>query len=242
MQLIWGQYLFPINGASTTSHAEAVFSSSGRPLRYIIKVGVTAYLEGDGPIELSIQENLLRAALAIPYQDLTLMIDNGLASSTQLLNATSVSGVRVVSGPDFNNEAKDGEYVTQRTARFEVAGEYLIPGAVNVLVSFTESVSVNGTGGPDRSWRLPINGPPIRQVITPFTLITATQSGAAVGHTSRPEPPPPLWPDFLVYPRVNRTETTPEPHGRAWLNWPIKWSYTFEANQPLAALPNLPPM
>jgi hypothetical protein len=242
MQLFWGQYRFPINGASTTSKAEATFSASGRPLRYIIKVGVLAYLDGDGPADLSFQENALRAALAIPYQDLILKLDTGQASSTQLLNATSVSGVRVVSGPDFTNDAKDSEYVTQRTARFEVAAEYLIRGTENALVSFTESVTVTGNGGPDRNWRFPINGPPIRQVVTPYSLITASQSGTAVGHTTRPVPPPPLWPDYLVNPRHSHTKSTPEPHGRAWLNWPVKWSYSFESDVPLVAMANLPPM
>ena len=242
MQLFWGRYAFPVNGASTTSKAETAFSASGRPLRYIIKISVMAYLDGNGQSDLSSQETQLRAALAIPYQDLILKRDDGQPSSTQLLNASSVSGVRVISGPDFTNEARDSEYVTQRTVRFEVGGEYLIRGTENALVSFTETVNMSGDGGPNRHWRFPINGPPIRQVVTPYSLITASQSGSAVGHTRRPVPPAPLWPDYLVHPRQTQTQTTPEPHGRAWLNWPVQWSYSFEADVPLVALANLPPM
>lgn len=242
MQLYWGGYGFPVNACEVTSTTRTEFSAFGRPLRYRVAYDVVAVVDGSGQDDLTSVEIALRTALATPYQDLVLRTDTGRVSSASILNRSSVTGCRVVAGPDFR-EAQGAEFVTRRTASFTVEAEYLIPGTANAVVNFTETVSIQGNGGPDRFWRFPLNAVPIRQQLTPYSLVRATQSGMAVGHTKRPTRPDPIWPQFVVNPADNKSFDQPESKGQAYLNWPIHWSYTFEVGGlPLVGFPNLPPL
>jgi hypothetical protein len=241
MQAVYGRYFFPSDAAEVTSRTETEFSYSGRPIRYRVTYSINVTLLADGQTALSVQENLLRDALSIPYQDFSLLTDAGQPSSATLLNRNSATGVRLVSGPDFK-EAQAAEFVNRRTAEFELAAEYIIKGAENAVVSWTESVSIVGDGGPRRFWRFPMNADPIRQVLAKRSLVRATQSGSAVGHTRPPPRPLPIWPDFKVSEGQGKVDDTPDPKGRAYLNWPVKWSYAFESGFPLVGLPSLPPV
>lgn len=243
MRLWYGSYGLPLNGASTTSDVRTEFSYSGRPLRYVCSVEALVYIDGDGQSDLTTKENAFRAALSVPYLDLILRQDSGAASSTYLLNAGSMSGVRITDGPHFQNEAKDGEFVCVRTARFTAEATYLYRGTENAVVSFRESVSITGNGGPRRSWRFPVNAPARRQVITPYSLVTATQSGEMVGHTRQPPPRLPIWPDYLVNDRSGTKNDSPRPLGQAVVDFGISWNFVFERGDgPLIGVPGLPPL
>jgi hypothetical protein len=243
MQLSWGNYDFPVNAAEVTSRSRTVFSYTGRPIRYILTYDVLATLFADGQKALSTEEDKLRTALYTPYKNLILKTDAGSASSANLINNKSITGVRLVSGPDFG-EAKGGEFVNRRTASFSMEAEYILKGTENAVISWQESVTIVGNGGPDRFWRFPLNANPIRQQKTPYSLITATQQGQATGHTRRPTRPLPMWPDFLVNPSDTTGGGTPEPKGLAFLNWPIQWAYQFQSGitGSMIGFPSLPPM
>lgn len=242
MQLWWGRYAFPANAAEVTSRTDTVFSSSGFPLRYNIVYRVLATLDGNGQVELSEEEQALREALSIPYLDLILRTDTGAVSSAALLSRSSVTGARLTSGPNFS-EAQGSEFVNRRTCEFEMSAEYVIRGAENAVVSWTETVSIQGNGGPNRVWRFPLNARPIRQVVTPYSLVRATQTGSAVGHLGYPTRPLPIWPQYLVNPAEAFSPGTPESRGKGFVNYPLSWSYQFEVGGvPLFAVPTLPPL
>lgn len=241
MRLWWGNYAFPTNAAEVTSRTGTEFNYSGFPLRYVITVAVKVTLDGDGQEDLSDAEDEMRAALAVPYQNLILKTDSGNQSSARLITSSSITGVRLKSGPNFG-EAQGAEFVNRRTCEFEMEAEYMIRGAENAVVSWRETVSIVGNGGPRRTWRFPLNANPIRQQVTKNSLVRATQSGEAIGHTRTPRRPLPIWPKFVVNESDGGTVDTPEPKGRAYLNYPVKWSYSFESGYPLVGLPSLPPM
>ncbi|MDB5308146.1 MAG: hypothetical protein JWO38_2348 [Gemmataceae bacterium] len=242
MRLVYGNAFMPINGATTTSRVRPVLASSGRPIRYVAQIEVKVWLIGNGQADLTAQENTLNAALLVPYQNLVLYQDTGFPTGTNLINPASISGVRVVEGPSYENDARDGEYVTQRTCRFVCEAEYVVPGAAAAMLSFTESVSINGTGGPVFRWRPLINAPPVRQIIYPASTVKATQAGSAVGHLGYPPVPPPLWPDVEMVDQRSVTAGSPRRLGQGFVEWPVQWRYTFEAYGPLVGLPSLPPL
>ncbi len=243
MQLRWGTYAFPVNGCDLTSRTRLVTSDSGRPVRYVTRVDVEGELEGDGQAALSAQEAALRAALLINYVDLAFRSDSGGVTAVSLLNSASLSGVRVVDGPIF--AGSDGaEYATLRRFSFTVEAEFVIANAANAVLSFTETLSITGDGGPDTILRIPINVPLlVRQQISPRTPVFATQTGRAVGHTKYPPVPGPLWPrPTLQGKRTQINRENPRQLGLACVEYPVSWSYQYESDVPLVGVPGLPPL
>lgn len=243
MQAFWGaRYSFLENGVDISSRTRLVLSDAGRPLRYVTRVSVGGWLEGASQAALSAAEAELRAALAYQYEDFRFLSDAGAAVAVSLPNATSLSGVRVVDGPNFTG-ATGAEYATLRQFDFELEAEYVVPGAERAVVSFTESISVTGNGGPVRRIRVPVNSPVlVRQQVSPRSVVRATQTGRAVGHLHRPSAPPPLWPAYLLNEQVSHQLAGGEPLGRAFVNFGRTWSYAFEADVPLVGVPNLFPV
>lgn len=240
MQASWGNFAFPTNAAKVTNRTIAEMSPQGLPLRYITTYDVEAFLIGVSQTDLSQQEATLRVALSKPKQDFILKTDTGQISSSAIISKATMSGTRV-RNIDFR-DATDAEYVNRRTVTFSVDAIYLIANAANAVISWRQSIRIVGTGGPRRSWRFPVNAPSIRQQLTPFSLITATQSGEAVGHTRAPTPPFPIWPGYIVDESVDEGESSPENLGQSYINYPVTWSYRFERGDgPLIGSPGLPP-
>lgn len=242
MQAKWGKTALPVNGAEVTSQFTVAEATDwGAPLRYAAVYNVTVYLDGSGQADLSKKEAALRAALAVQNQDFVLLTDDGKASSAAVLAAQTASGTRVIAvgAP----EAQGAEFVTRRTVTFTVAAEFHVAGAERAVVSWRESLTVIGNGGPSCRWRFPVNAPAIRQVVSPTSLVRALQQGQAVGYLRRPPAPPPLFPAYLVNESpVYRAETPRPMGGGAPIDWPVSWSYTFERGDgPLVGALALPP-
>jgi len=241
MQLWIGTYAFPAGQCAVTSRVTGIErSDSGRPLRFTLALDVDGVIRGTGQADLSARELQLRAVLATPFQDLILRQDTGPPSSLALVSNQSLSGVVVVSGPDFYKP--DGpEFVTTRHFRFSAEAVFLSPGGAAALVSWTQTVSVQGNGGPVRAWRVPINADPIRQVVTPRSIIRYTQQGSATGHTAEPRVPPPVFGRaYLMNESEAVQKVTPRPVGRNWVNYTVSWNYVFESDRPLTGTTPLP--
>lgn len=241
MQLFVGTYGFPVNAAGVTGGVRQVIrSDSGRPLRYVQGLDVTGTIFGSGQADLTDRENALRAALQKPYVDVVLKRDDGQPSALALLNSKTLSGVVVTSGPEFF-EDQGSEYVTTRRFRFSVEATYLAPKAESALVSWTQTVSVLGNGGPIRTWRIPLNADPIRQAVTPRSTIRYTQSGQAVGHLRMPLPAPPMFGRaYLLNEQESVQQDYGRPLGRYWVEPSVRWNYVFEADKLLTGSTPLP--
>jgi hypothetical protein len=241
MQLWYGNLAFPVNGVKAATRVRLVMADTGRPLRYKAAIDVKAYLDGSGEADLTVKENLVYAALLVPYQNLVLKQSTGAATGTNLLNSASISGVRIVDGPNFTNEAQDGEYVVQRVCTFTGEAEYLIAVGANAVLSFTETVSIFGNGGPVVRWRPMVNADPVPQIVYPSSTTRAVQTGQAVGHLGYPSVPGPNWPIAELNEKRRIVRGSPKRLGSGFIEYPVAWSYEFEALGPLVSLPNLPP-
>lgn len=240
MQLQIGSFLFPANSADVTTRTQIVRSDSGRPMRYLGTMDVTAVLLAADQYGCTAVEQAVRVALSVPYTFISLRHDNGAASASTLTSQGGF-GVCVVDGPHFDKSAGP-EYVTTRTVRFTAEAEYVFRGAENYPVAWHDSISIQGTGGPSRRWRIPLRGRPIRQETTQFTIVRATHAGSGIGHLGYPSVPPPAFGyKYLVNESASVTRGTPEPRGPTGrVNWPVSWSYAFEADVPLVGLPTMP--
>jgi hypothetical protein len=242
MQAKWGKTALPVNGAEITSTMNVVEATDWvAPQRYLVAYNVVVYLVVDGQADLYAQDLSIRAALMKRNQDFVLYTDAGKASSAAILAAATASGTRVVA--ISTPEAQGAEFVTRRTIAFTVTGEYHVADAARAVVSWRETLTVSGNGGPSRRWRFPVNAPAIRQVVTPNSLVRASQRGQAVGYLARPAKPAPLFPAYLVNESDSGTIDTPQYMGNStYVNWPVSWSYEFERGDgPLVGVPGLPP-
>jgi hypothetical protein len=243
MQAKWGsRYTFLENGCDIALRTRLV-EYDGRPARYITRVSVAGWLEGDSQSNLSAQEAQLRAALiGADRQDFKFLTDLGGTSAASLLNSESISGVRVVDGPNFPGDT-GAEYATVRRFDFEVEAEFVIHGTENRVLAWTESISIIGTGGPVRRIRVPINSPIlVRQQISPRSVIRAVQRGQAVAHTRWPTAPRPNWPLYELVDQRMLDAQSPRRIGRGFVEYPLQWSYSFESDVPFVGFPNLPPL
>jgi hypothetical protein len=227
----YGAYTHSDNEVNLVSFSHRVIHSDrGRPgvVRKTAKLEGVLIASTQANIKSAIQS--LQAAYTLQGRDWGLYHDNGTASPHILVNADSLSGVRVV---ELSFPKGDGaEYATQRT--YSITLEATYAASNEALHSFSETLSIQGDGGP-RFVVIPVlNGPPQKQITHQATPVTAQQTGQAVGMFAYPSPAPPIFP--FAEKRERRTIATqaPRSEGNQFVLWPISWSYYFESPTPLS--------
>lgn len=187
MQLSWGSYLFSANACKIATKIVTRFNKASQRLSTIRSISVDGYLEADGQTAISAAMIALEDALLNPNQDLILYQDDGSRSGTYLLNSTSISGVRIVEGPDFPDSI-GYEYSKGRHFTFTAEGEYAFNDNNQRLTSFTEKLEFSG-GGPEFIVRPAKLGPAQRQQIWQNTPYRVVQTGEAFGYSQYPRDP-----------------------------------------------------
>lgn len=239
MQLLYGLYPFPVNGTLLTASVDTVFNRGGQPYSQRRGLHVSGYLTVNGQDDAALQESALRTALAVNFQDLRFLNDDGTPSALALLNAGSITGVNI---KNLRFPTTQGpELATVRNFEFDAEAEYPLPGTALLLLSFTETLTFEG-GLPIFRHRLAIEGPNQKQLVYPQDTYRATQSGHASGYRAFPNAPPPLWP-YALKEAPRFTRTTPERKGPAtYQGYGLAWHYEYEDIAPLLGFPNLWPV
>ena len=200
-----------------------------------------------GQIEAADQASLttaiqaLEAAFDTNGRDAILYLPDGVTPTAhQLLNAGSSTGVKVVKLPSYPT-GQGAEYSTFRTWTAVLEAEYEDENPDQDEVSFVETVSTIGTGGPAFVIRQGVRRAHKQQLFDK-TPVRATQSGSATGKTRYPAPPPPIWPSAEKVEQRQVTRKTPKRGGTpgqpTYTDWEINWTYTFESTDPLTNDPN----
>ncbi len=247
MQLKYGSYAFPVNGVTPQTHTVPQLNAAGMLMSAITTMTVSgdllAPLNTTTPqTDLSAMQAALQAALSTPYQDLVFYADTGAVTATLLANAGSLSGVRLIDGPHFEEPRARGEYAVKRGFVFKMAVEY--PSAIRAsrYQSFRDSVSYSG-GMPIRQMVRAVNLPPIDQIIWPYTEFEAVQSGEAVGFSAWPfgapnAGPPLLFPVSTLRGKPEITPSGPDRIGPdGYKNYRIRWVIRYASATPLIAAP-----
>jgi hypothetical protein len=233
--LKYGSYQFPTNGSKLSVSQDTLINAGGQPYASLRRIEVDGYLEGDGPAAIVQAASALKTALAKPYQDLIFYLDNGTESDTHLKNNGSTTGV-VVKGPNFP-DSLGGEYATFRRYTFMAEAEYPVTNTAGLLLSFRERLSFSG-GGPIYRHKLALNGLPQKQMIYAATPYKVTQEGEAVGYTSPPRIPAPIWPAAMTE-APQTTNDSPERRGKLYTSYRTTWRYSFESAYPLVGAPTI---
>lgn len=164
------------------------------------------------------------------YKDAAFCHDDGSLTRHSLVNADSLSGVRVThrTWPKGDGD----EYATTRTGYVVLQADYLTPNSQ--LVLFQEFVRNIGTGGP--RWRIQDLevGNPIVVPLNQRTHQRVIQTGMAVGLQGYVlDYMIPLWPQFEHLDLREVSPATPRANGQGYTHYPISW--TFHMSLPNAA-------
>ncbi len=216
MKYILGNYEF--NEVQATFSQQPVRISGSLVRLTVLTHNVKCKLRADTQSALDAMIADAIAALSGPGGDSGLYLDDGTPTQHVILNANTLDGIKLISGPNFTQGA-GAEYSLFRTLEFTL--EAKIKNNDLNLVQFQESVSVVGGTRPT-AWLLPADGSqPIGQrlVKTPYIV---TQSGSAESYENSFIFPFPLIsdPDDM-----QQAVSAPESAAGGLGTWKYQWNY-----------------
>lgn len=235
MQLKYGNYAFQANSLIPRMTIAAVKNSHNQVYAYRQRVTITGSFLGSNTTDITAQTIAMQKAVVIPFQNLAYFDNNGALTAYVLTNFGSLTGVQLVEPVDFNGV--DG-YIDVTAKKFTMAFEatYPAPNTALTLLDFRETLTFVG-GGPTRVCKRAVNTTPQLQMPYQYTEYYVTQQGSAVGFRAEPTIPPPLWPNFEMGDQRQISETSPQPSGLIYTNFPVSWTYRFVSPNPLLGNP-----
>jgi|ERR1043165_294140 hypothetical protein len=237
MYLRYGGYTHAANEATVSIDRENLRNEADQWYAIRETWNITGQLIATPLALLSIAIDQLLVAYEIPFQDLDLLLNDGLTPSSHFLrNAGSISGVQVIRGPSFP-ESRGAEYATYRTYNIVVQAEY--PVADSGLLNYTETLQFSG-GGPLYGHLVLLDDLPQKQVLNANTPYRCVQHGQAVGYATYPLPAPSIWPGALMK-APDIVWTAPRRRGLGYQGWQVEWTYEHEDARALVGLPHLWP-
>lgn len=215
---------------------------------YVANIG--GMLTGTDAADLSAKFAALQAAYAKTTGNFVLLDNNGNETAFKIDGSKTIGGIRCtrcecpLDSPGDMTTYLNYEIDIQADA----GGIGLIGGAggnpdapKDAVLTWTESITVRGTGGPRFVLRENRNGKPQKQIVSQFTPVTATQRGEAVGLYKYPTASKPVWPQHLLEPENEATRTSSSMSGSNKTQereFRLTWHYQFWAAGPLTANPN----
>jgi hypothetical protein len=228
MNLIYGSYQHDPGDAEVMIECEGIVSELGQMYAIKERWNIHGRLHANTVADVNTAvDNLLRA-YSVNGQSISLS-----GSSHAMNSGATINGTRVVKPPSFP-QGSGGENTTYRTYQLAVEGEYPYVGN-SVLLSWTESVSTQGDGGPVWGFLECLNGKPQLQTFTQASVVHVKQTGSAVCMgTYWPAPGPLLSGSEHTDRRSILYELPSDLYGKRVTHW----SYEFSSNFPISGLPN----
>ncbi|MBS0263891.1 MAG: hypothetical protein JSS02_18275 [Planctomycetes bacterium] len=236
MYVQYGTYAHARNEAAVQIGKQALFSPRGyrRGLRETWRI--VGVLQAADPGSLTEALASLRTAYATNGLDLGLYHDDGTPTDHRIISANTLGGTRVLHSAF--PEGTGAEYSTFRSYSITVEAE--TPDTTHDVLEFSEVVSFVGTGGPRLVFLETLAGPPQTQIARQFTTYRARQEGRAVGLTSYPTVPPPVWPAAELVDQRRVSLHTPRRTATSLSEYAVEWAYQFESTTPLTGTPTAP--
>lgn len=237
MYVKYGNYQHVDNEAAISMSASSEFTDRGVLKSSKATCQITGVIIGTSQDDLRTKASAMMQAYQIQNQFLGWYHDDGTLSHIYLDPAQALGGVKVTRPVSFTNARGRAEYATGRSFEITVEADY--PALYNGLLSFQETISFQGNGGPRHVFFELMQGDPVRQQVAAKTLYRATQSGNAVGQLGYPTPPAPLWPSYMLNPDSGVTYIGGNFTGSTYVGFGISWNYQFVSDVPFSGLPTL---
>ena len=232
LQFRYGNYRFDAGAVQFSTQAERQYSTRGNPVSIRKTMDMSYDLVAGSTRELTQRINDLIDAL-VPGYDLGLYEQNGSPTVHVWRNNQAFGGIRVVS--DASPVGDGTEYVTSRTISIRFEADFPIVG-LDPILSFSESVTIVGTGGPVEVYIPLLKGKWQKQQVAEKSLVTASQSGEIVIWGKRPTLsmcPKPIWPSFEVVQARQFTQVSGDRRGNSIGEYRASYSYSYQSNEPL---------
>jgi hypothetical protein len=202
----------------TFTVAGVLLSSDGTPATLTTQMNALGNAYGVNP-------NTGQVTGAADFQNAILYLGDGVTPTEhQMYSGNSLSGTRVTSFSWLNGN--NAEYVSFRSYSLTIEADFADP--TQNLLDFSETLAVEGDGGPRVIWIESLDGEPQPQLSSAATTMRATQSGSATGAFQYPNIPGPLYPDSELSP-LRKLKIGPVKRvGQSLYEFPVSWSYSFE--------------
>lgn len=231
----YGTYSHPANECLVTYFGgETTYNSRGEPdivrKRMVVEGEIVALTT-----DIDTRMNEIINVYKVDGGNASLTRSNGAWTAYNLPAAGSITGVRVVQRPTFLQQDGKAHMVTGLPFTIVLEAEY--PAENSGLVSYSETITHTGTGGPRRVTLELDSGTPIEQIVSGNTPVTVSQVGEAVGRDGYPSVNPPIFPTQVNLPDgYVIARSAPRMHGKQYIDYPVRWAY----NMTLLTLPSIP--
>lgn len=239
MRLYYGSYQHDENEVTVSISKGVNETEGGLPYETVHTWQVQGRVVADTTAGVVQKLVALERAYGVWFRDARLVAADGTLCHS-LVNAGSVSGVKVVSPPHYP-DGGGPQLTTFRDYAITLTATYPAVGALAAVRAWQETLTFSG-GYPVRRLMRTKNTLPVVWVDAAITPYRCVQAGSAVGAYAYPPVPPPLWPTALEGENpVQVSRGAPRTLGGRLVDWPVQWAYNFAATAPLIGLPTVLP-
>lgn len=242
MFIKYGTYTHAADECAVVVTRTPRFNDGGQVVSTIERWDITGFIQAASQAALTTALTSLASAYATQGQDVTLLLNDGVTPTHhQILNSSTLGGVRVVQAPSFP-DGRGAQYSTFRSYSITLEAEIPVSGSTSLLVFFEESLTFQG-GGARFVYLQTLTGLPQKQTVADSTPYMASQQGRSVGYGSYPAASSPLWANSEHRDRRSIAYRSPKrsgPVGSAqYSEYETTWSYQFEDSAALSGSPNV---
>lgn len=237
MILKYGNYAHAVGEAAIVISVSALYTQQQVHYANRERWEISGFLQGASAAALTAAINAMKAAYALPGQDVGLYLDDGVTLTSHYLRSRdSIGGVRVVGGPSFP-EGRGAEYATFRSYRIILEADTIAIELTGVPLAWEEVLTFTG-GGPRFLYLQTLTGLPQKQIVAAATSYRVAQIGHALAIASYPLPSAPIWPmaEHVEQRQISRKAPVMV---NGQLQYETTWQYLFESGSPLAGDPTL---
>jgi hypothetical protein len=240
MYATYGSYTHADNELRVQTQRRYNYSTQGPWKSYTETLRLRGQLQGDSTGAVDVLMKALQDGYKIQGKTFSFLMP-GLSTSIYLDNSKAIGGVRVVDGPNFEDDLK-AEFTTYRNYNLTIEADFINTDLQ--FLAWEESIDFEG-GGPRDLFLQTLKGLPQKQRVADNVTYKAVQRGSAVGYRAYPNPATPLWP---LDEHRDQRRSAKKPPKRAgpvgdpyYTEYGIEWEYKFESVTPLAGVPTLQP-
>ena len=229
MKLKWGSYNHDDDSVGVKIRYQSTYDKFGRRIGEVQEWHIIGAIIGTDQADLKTKLASLEEAYNTDYKNLVLYHNDGTTESQHTLtNNSTFGGTHVhffgyIEGP----WKMQLEYANRRTFHIVIRGETRVGTG---LYAWREQLTTVGTGGQKFRYMPSLNAVPELQIIQQSTTFTYEQEGVAIGRTSHPAVPAPVFPSIEhVESRVIQKHTPKEIRVGGAELYLIQWKYVMEA-------------
>lgn len=146
-------------------------------------------------------------------------------SATQfVIGDGSLGGCRVIQPPSFALQDGKAHYTTGLPFTVVLEADY--QDSNDTLVSYSETITKIGQGGPRRLVIELDNGVAQEQIVSSHTPVVLIQSGEAIGYQAYPFFNAPVYPNYVDLPDGYQVAyAAPRLEGNTYVEYGVRWNY-----------------